>query len=60
MASIKDIAKKLNLAVSTVSMALNNNPTISTETKKLVMATAKEMNYVKNGIAVDLQRKKKY
>ncbi len=58
MASIKDIAKKLNLAVSTVSMALNNNPTISTETKKIVIATAKEMNYVKNGIAVDLQRKK--
>lgn len=58
MASIKDIAKELKLAVSTVSMALNDNPKINIETKKKVMETAKRMNYVKNGIAVDLQRKK--
>lgn len=58
MASIKDIAKKLNLGVSTVSMALNDSPKIRPETKELVREMAKEMNYVKNGIAVDLQRKK--
>lgn len=58
MASIKDIAKELKLAVSTVSMALNDHPNINIDTKKLVMETAKKMNYVKNGIAVDLQRKK--
>lgn len=58
MASLKDIAKKLNLAVSTISMALNDSPEISEETKLLVAETAKEMNYVKNGNAVDLQRKK--
>lgn len=58
MASIKDIAKELKLAVSTVSMALNDHPKINSETKKIVIETAKKMNYVKNGIAVDLQRKK--
>lgn len=57
MASIKDIAKELGIGVSTVSMALNGNKRISEKTRKLVEDTAKKMNYVKNGIAVDLQRK---
>ena len=38
-------------------MALNGNKRISEKTRKLVEDTAKKMNYVKNGIAVDLQRK---
>ncbi len=58
MVSIKDIAKELNLAVSTVSMALNNNEKISKETRKLVYEKAREMKYVKNGAAVDLQKQK--
>lgn len=57
MASIKDIAKELGIGVSTVSMALNGNKRISEKTRKLVEDTAKKMNYVKNGTAVDLQRK---
>lgn len=57
MATIKDIAKELNMGVSTVSMALNNHPRINIETRKKVLEKARELNYVKNGIAVDLQRK---
>lgn len=58
MASIKDIARELNMSVSTVSLALNNKPRVSKETRELVLAKAKELNYVKNGIAADLKRKK--
>ncbi len=56
MSTIKDIAKKLNLGVSTVSMAINNNPKIKEETRKLVHETARELGYVKNGLAADLQQ----
>lgn len=55
MATIKDIAKKMNLGVSTVSMALNNNPRISQATRQEVMRVANEMGYVKNWLAADLQ-----
>ncbi len=56
MVTIKDIAKKLNLGVSTVSMALNGNSKIKEETRTLVLNAAKELGYVKNGLAVDLQQ----
>ncbi len=58
MVSIKDIAKELKLGVSTVSMALNNHPMINVKTKEMINAKAKELGYIKNGIAYDLQRKK--
>lgn len=58
MVSIKDIAKELNMAVSTVSMALNNNERISEKTRELVQEKAREMKYVKNGAALDLQKQK--
>ncbi|MFV0394992.1 MAG: LacI family DNA-binding transcriptional regulator [Coprobacillaceae bacterium] len=56
MATIKDIAKKLGLGVSTVSMALNNHPKIGQNTKEEVLQAAKELGYVKNGLAADLQK----
>ena len=49
--TIYDISKKLNVSVATVSRALNNHPRISQETKALVMAAAKEMNYKQNNLA---------
>ncbi len=58
MVSIKDIAKELNIGVSTVSMALNDNPRISEKTRKMVQEKAREMRYVRNGAAVDLQKRK--
>lgn len=56
MATIKDIAKKLNLGVSTVSMALNDSPRIKASTKEKVLETAKELGYIRNGLAADLQQ----
>jgi len=53
--TIYDISKKLNVSVATVSRALNNHPRISQETKELVMATAKEMNYKQNNLAKALK-----
>lgn len=57
-ASIKDIAKSLGISVSTVSLALNDKPRVSKEMRELVKQKAKELNYVKNGSALDLQRKR--
>lgn len=58
MASIKDIAKELGVSVSTVSLALNDKPRVSEEMRQKIKEKAREMNYVKNGIAADLQRKR--
>ena len=58
MATIKDIAKELNIGVSTVSMALNDNERIAPKTKQMVLDKARELGYIKNGIAVDLQKQR--
>lgn len=49
--TIKDIAKKLNMSVSTVSKALNNDATISIYTSERVKKLAKELNYIPNEAA---------
>jgi LacI family transcriptional regulator len=54
--TIKDIARALNLSVSTVSKALRSSHEISDETKKAVMAYAAEHNYKPNPIAQSLKR----
>lgn len=41
----KELARKLNLSAAAVSMALNNKPGVSTETRKLVLTTAEKNNY---------------
>ena len=46
--TLKDIAKKLNMSISTVSKALNNDTSISTLTKGRVQEQAKEWNYIPN------------
>lgn len=53
--TIYDIANKLNITAATVSRALNNNPRISAETKKLVLETAATMNYKQNRLALALK-----
>ena len=45
MATIKDIANKLGIAISTVSKGLNGAHDISDETRQLVLDTAIEMGY---------------
>lgn len=56
--TIKDLAEKLNISVSTVSRALKDNPEISQETRKTVQALAKELGYRPNPIAVALKTQK--
>lgn len=55
MASIKDIAKQLDLSVATVSYALRNDKKISEKTRMRVQQAAKEMNYIYNPIASVMQ-----
>lgn len=57
MATLKDVAKKAGVAVSTASYALNNNKKISLPTRKKVLKAAKELNYKKNGPAADLKKR---
>ena len=56
--TIHDIAKKLNIAASTVSRALNNNPVISEPTRKLIEKTAREMGYRPNSLAANFRTKR--
>ena len=53
--TIKDIAKRLVVSVSTVSRALNNDPTIRKETREKILATAQEMGYRRNPEAKNLK-----
>ena len=51
-ATIKDIAKRLNISVSTVSYALNDGPRqVREDIKEKVLQTARELNYRPNRIA---------
>ena len=43
--TIKDIARTLMVAPSTVSMALNDHPRISEKTKRRVKAIARKLRY---------------
>lgn len=49
--TIKDIARKLNMSVSTVSKSLNDDPSISALTKERVKKLADEWNYIPNEAA---------
>lgn len=56
-ATIKDIAKQLNISISTVSRAMRNAPDVNNDTKKAVMALAEELNYQPNRLALSLRQK---
>lgn len=49
--TLKDIARRLNMSVSTVSKALSGNITISEATKERVQKLAGEWNYIPNEAA---------
>ncbi len=57
MISIKDVAKRSGVAISTVSKVLNNYPYVSEETKLKVRRAIHELNYVPNTIAAALSSK---
>ncbi len=55
-ASISDIARELNLAVSTVSRALSSHSRISEATRKRVWKLAEQLNYQPNHLAAALRK----
>lgn len=56
--NLKELAKQLNLSISSVSRALSDSNEISISTKKIVLAKAKELNYHANPFASNLRRQK--
>ncbi|WP_147804545.1 LacI family DNA-binding transcriptional regulator [Alkalicoccus halolimnae] len=58
MATIKDVAKQAGVAVSTASYALNGTKKMKQETKERVLQAARELQYQKNGVAMDLKKSK--
>ncbi len=55
--TVKDIAARLNISLSTVNKALTGKPGISEKRRAEVLSTAKEMGYVVNHVAQSLSRK---
>nr|WP_027872288.1 LacI family DNA-binding transcriptional regulator [[Eubacterium] cellulosolvens] len=53
--TIKDIARICNVSISTVSRAINNDPTINAKTRERVMEVVREFNYIPNNSARNLK-----
>ncbi len=53
--TIKDIAKALNISVSTVSRALSDDKNIRPETRNQVLEEAKRLGYKRNPVAMNLK-----
>jgi DNA-binding LacI/PurR family transcriptional regulator len=58
--TIKEIAKALNVAISTVSRALQNDPRIGLRTKQRVQELAKSLHYRPNPAALLLKKNKTF
>jgi len=56
--TLKDLARELNLSLSTVSRALQNSGTVSKKTRKRVLAVADQLGYFPNSMASSLRRSK--
>ncbi|HCM91385.1 MAG TPA: LacI family transcriptional regulator [Lachnospiraceae bacterium] len=57
MITIRDVAEKSGVAISTVSKVLNNYPYVSEDTKHRVREAIHELNYIPNTIAAALSSK---
>ncbi len=57
-ATIKEIASRLNVSVSTVSRALHNHPSIGLRTKMQVQKLAQELHYEPNQAAISFKQGK--
>ncbi|SFQ08521.1 LacI family DNA-binding transcriptional regulator [Parafilimonas terrae] len=58
--TIKEIAQRLNISVSTVSRALHDHPSIGLRTKMRVQQLADELGYEPNKIAIFFKQRKTY
>jgi len=58
MATIKDVAKKAGVSVSTASYALNNIPNVHPDTRQRVIDVANAINYHPNASARNLKTKR--
>lgn len=58
--TIKEIAKKLGVSVSTVSRALNDNQRIGEKTRLKVQELAKQLNYEPNPKAIYFKQKRSF
>ena len=56
--TIRDVAKKLNLSITTVSRALDGHDDVAEQTRQLVIETAKQMDYEPNRAARQLRLQK--
>ena len=57
MVSIKDVAKRAGVAISTVSKVLNGYPNVSEEIRQRVNRAVEELNFVPNSVAAALSSK---
>ncbi len=58
MITIRDVARRLNLSITTVSRALDGYDDVAEDTRQLVIRTAQEMGYAPNRAARQLRRKR--
>lgn len=59
MATLKDVASKANVNISTVSRALNNTSYVHPDTKAKILAAARELGYTPNPVAQALRQGKR-
>lgn len=58
MDSLKEVARRAKVALSTASLALNNKARVSPATRKRVLDAARELNYYPHSIARSLKARK--
>ena len=58
--TIKEIANRLNISISTVSRALHDHPSIGLRTKMQVKKLAEELNYIPNQTAIFFKQRKTF
>lgn len=58
MVGIREIAKRADVSISTVSYALNGNPKVTEETRDRILAIAKELHYIPNLAGRTLKKQK--
>jgi LacI family transcriptional regulator len=56
--TIRDVARRLNLSITTVSRALDGYDDVAEETRKLVIKTSQDMGYIPNRAARQLRRQR--